>query len=90
MKVEEAFKNYSKKIQKGHEEVVRELVGIEGDPQVYYFILDNGVKIGIAKVYLESDEEGNAKVEEENRQKCYRDEGGKYILRFQFLDWPKK
>lgn len=94
MKVNEAFKNYSLKAQQYHKKFAESLVGrkivdldygsdAEGDPQLQYFILDNGAKIGIARVYLKT-----GKVEEENRQKVYRDKKGNYILRVQFLNWP--
>jgi len=90
LKFEEAFKNYSKKAQRYNKEIVEGLIGrkivdveygpdADGDPEIYYFILDNNVKIGIARVY----EDG--KVVEENRIKRYPDGA---ILRFQFLNWP--
>lgn len=90
MKVNEAFKNYSLKAQQYHKKFAESLVGrkvvdldygsdADGDPEIYYLVLDNGGKIGIARVY----EDG--KVTEEDRTKRYPDGA---ILRFQFLDWP--
>ena len=104
MNFTEAFKNYPKEVQEYHHKLRQNFLGqkivdveygpdCEGDPQIYYFILENGIKIGIARVYLEPDNEGNAVVEEEDREKYYIDSGrrkGRYILRFQFHNWPKE
>ena len=89
MNHEEAFKNYSEKVKKHHNRFPKRLIGrkivdleygpdADGDPELYYFILDDGIKIGIARVY----EDG--KVTEEDRTKRYPDGA---ILRFQFLNW---
>jgi len=97
MKFNETFKNYPKKDQQYHKKVVKSLIGkkivdleygpdVEGDPQIYKILLDGNSKIGIAKVYLEPDNQKNAVVEEEDRKKYYIDKKGKYILRFQFFN----
>jgi len=99
MKFEEAFSKYPPEVKSYYERLNKLFLGqrivdveygpdCEGDPQIYYFILENGIKIGIAKVYLEPDDKGNAIVEEEDRQKFYIDEKGKYILKFQFHNCP--
>ena len=90
MNHKEAFKNYPQKVKQYHKRfkkmlIDRKIVDLEygldadGDPELYYFVLDNDIKIGIARVY----EDG--KVIEEDRTKRYPDGA---ILRFQFLDWP--
>jgi len=90
MKFDEAFKNYSEKVQQHHKRFPKMLIGrkivdleygpdADGDPELYYFVLDNGIKIGIARVF----EDG--KVIEEDRTRRYADGA---ILRFQFLNWP--
>ena len=97
MNFEEAFSRYSQKVRDYYKKLNQIFLDqkiidaeygpdCEGDPQIYYFVLENGVKIGIAKVYLEPDGEGNTVVEEEDRKKYYIDEKGKYILRFQFKE----
>lgn len=92
MKFDKAFKNYPQKVQQHHKRFPKRLIGrkivdleygpdADGDPQLYYFILDDGIKIGIAQVY----EDG--RVIEEDRTKRYPDGA---ILRFQFLNWQNK
>lgn len=92
MNNEEAFKNYPLKVQKYHKKFPKRLIGriivdleygldADGDPQLYYFVLDDGIKIGIARVF----EDG--KVIEEDRTKRYPDGA---ILRFQFLNWHRR
>lgn len=88
MKFNEAFKNYSPKVRQNNEKFLKMLIGrkivdleygpdADGDPELYCFILDDGMKIGIARVYE------NGRVEEEDRTKRYPDGA---ILRFQFLN----
>lgn len=52
----------------------------DGDQELYYLVLDGGIKVGIARV----SEDGI--VVEEDRTKRYLDGT---ILRFQFKNWPK-
>lgn len=91
MNFEEAFKNYSKKAQQYNEKFPKMLIGrkiidleygpdADGDPEIYYFVLDNGIKIGMARVYNEE-----PIVKELDRTERYPDGS---ILRFQFLNWP--
>lgn len=54
----------------------------DGDPHAYYIVLDNGIKIGMARVY--NDEK--CTVKELDRTERY-DDGS--IIRFQFHNWPK-
>lgn len=92
MKFEEAFKDYPPKVREYNEKFPKKLIGrkivdleygldADGDPELYYFVLDDGIKIGLARVY----EDG--KVIEEDRTRRYPNGA---ILRFQFLNWPSK
>jgi len=89
LKFEEAFKSYSEKVKQYNKKFPKRLLGrkivdleygpdADGDPQLYYLVLDDGIKIGIARVYKDG------RVEEEDRTKYYPDGA---ILRFQFLNW---
>lgn len=91
MRFDEAFGGYPEEVQEHNKEIYKKLVGrriadleygpdADGDPQVYYFILDNDMKVGIARVYE------SGRVIEEKRTKRYADGA---ILRFQILNWPK-
>lgn len=91
MKFDEAFKDYPKKVRQYNEKFPKMLIGrkivdleygpdADGDPQLYYIILDNGIKIGMARVYNEE-----PIVKELDRTERYSDGS---ILRFQFLNWP--
>ena len=95
MNFEEAFKNYNEKVLKYNRKfpkmlIKREIVDLEygldadGDPQLYYIVLDNGIKIGMARVYNEPQENGSI-VKELDRTERY-DDGS--IIRFQFHNWP--
>ena len=81
MRFNETFKSCSKIIKRL---IGRTIVDLEygpdadGDPQIYYLILDNNSKIGIARVHKDG------KITEEDRTKRYPDGA---ILRFQFLNW---
>lgn len=54
----------------------------DGDQQLYYLVLEGGIKIGIARVHSAS-----GRIEAEDRTKRYPDGT---ILRFQFLNWPNE
>ncbi len=95
MNFEEAFKNYNEKVLKYNRKfpkmlIKREIVDLEygldadGDPQLYYIVLDNGIKIGMTRVYNEPQENGSI-VKELDRTERY-DDGS--IIRFQFHNWP--
>jgi len=97
MSFKEAFKKYPSKVRtynKIFPEMLigREIVGLEygpdadDDSQLYYMLLDNGIKIGMARVYNEPLEDGNI-VKELDRTERYSDGS---IIRFQFHNWPKK
>lgn len=88
----EAFKDYSKKVRKYVKIFPDVLIGsrivdlryaddADGDAQLYYIVLDNGIKIGLARVYPDG------KVIELDRTEKYDDDS---IIRFQFHDWPEK
>ena len=93
---EEAFKYRSEEIIKYAKNapdilIGRKIVDLEygldadGDPEVYYIVLDNGTKIGMARVF----DGGTARkgsVKELDRKERYSDGS---IIRFQFHDWPK-
>ena len=91
-KFKEAFKKYSEVIRNFNEGLDKKIVGskitelwygedADGDAQLYYIVLDNGIKIGMARVYPD----GNVK--ELDRAEKYDDES---IIRFQFHDWPEE
>ncbi len=67
----------------------RQIVDVEygpdadGDPHLYYLVLDNGIKIGIARVFCNDE----VTVEELDRTERYADNS---IIRFQFHNWPRK
>lgn len=95
MNFEEAFKNYNEKVLKYNRKfpkmlIKREIIDLEygldadGDPQLYYIVLDNGIKIGMARVYNEPQENGSI-VKELDRTERYSDGS---IIRFQFHNWP--
>lgn len=95
MSFEEAFKDYDENVLKYNRKfpemlVGREIVDLEygldadGDSQLYYIVLDNGIKIGMARVYNEPQENGSI-VKELDRTERY-DDGS--IIRFYFSDWP--
>lgn len=97
MNFEEAFKKYPAKVRaynKIFPEMLigREIAGLEygpdadDDSQLYYLVLDNGIKIGMARVYNEPQENGSI-VKELDRTERYSDGS---IIRFQFHNWPKK
>jgi len=55
MKFDEAFKNYPQKVQQNNKKFSKRLIGkkivdleygpdADGDPELYYFILDDGMK----------------------------------------------
>lgn len=90
MKFEKAFKNYSEKAKNYNRTFPKVLTGrkimdleygldIDGDPEIYYIVLDNGIKIGMARVYE------NGSVKELDRTERYKDGS---IIRFQFHNWP--
>jgi len=91
MSFEEVFKGYPEKVIKYNKIFPKYLIGAkiidlkygpdaDGDPQLYYIILDNGIKIGMARVYNEG-----PPVKELDRTERYPDGS---IIRFQFHDWP--
>jgi len=90
MKFEEAFKERSQEVKdfvkmianKLHNQTIIDFeygLDADGDPQLYYIVLDNGIKIGMARVYQ------YGKVKELDRTERYKDGS---IIRFQFLNWP--
>jgi len=92
---EEAFKRYPPKVKTYNKKfpdtlIGREIVDLEygpdadGDSQLYYMVLDNGIKIGMARVYNEPQENGSI-VKELDRTERYSDGS---IIRFQFHNWP--
>lgn len=94
MNFEEAFKNYPELVIKYNRQFPNMLVGrkivkleygpdADGDPQLYYIVLDNGIKIGLCRVYNDKD----LCVEELDRTERYKDGS---IIRFQFHDWAEK
>jgi len=95
MSFEEAFKGYGKNVLEYNKKFPKMLVGREivdleygldadGDSQLYYIVLDNGIKIGLARVYNEPDENDSI-VKELDRTERYEDGS---IIRFYFSDWP--
>lgn len=97
MNFEEAFKKYPPKVKKYNKIFPEMLIGrkivdleygpdADGDSQLYYIVLDNRIKIGMAKVYNEPLEDGSI-VKELDRTERYSDGS---IIRFQFHNWPKK
>lgn len=97
MNFEEAFKKYPDKVRTYHKIFPKTLIGREivdleygldadGDSQLYYMVLDNGIKIGMARVYNEPLEDGSI-VKELDRTERYSDGS---IIRFQFHNWPKE
>lgn len=97
VKFKEAFKKYPDKVRLYNKIFPKMLIGREivdleygpdadGDSQLYYLVLDNGIKIGIARVYNDPQEDGSI-VKELDRTERYSDGS---ILRFQFHNWPKK
>ncbi len=90
---EEAHEKYNDKVKQYNKIFPEMLIGrkivdlrygpdADGDPQLYYMVLDNGIKIGMARVYNDRD----PCVEELDRKERYSDGS---IIRFQFHDWPK-
>jgi hypothetical protein len=90
-KFEEAFKDRREEIKIYAKKcpdmlIGRKIVDLEygpdanGDPELYYFVLDNGIKIGLARVFV------GGKVKELDRKERYSDGT---IIRFQFHNWPK-
>lgn len=95
MNFEEAFKNYNEKVLEYNRKfpkmlIKREIIDLkygldaDGDPQLYYIVLDNGIKIGMARVYNKPQENGSI-VKELDRTERYSDGS---IIRFQFHNWP--
>ena len=93
----EAFKRYPPKVKIYNKKfpdmlVGRKIVDLEygpdadGDSQLYYIVLDNGIKIGMARVYNQPLEDGSI-VKELDRTERYSDDS---IIRFQFCNWPLK
>lgn len=89
---EEAYKKYNDKVRQYNKKFPEMLIGrrivdlrygldADGDSQLYYIVLDNGIKIGMARVYNDRD----PCVEELDRKERYSDGS---IIRFQFHDWP--
>jgi len=89
MSFEKAFKKYSLKAREYSRQFPEVLTGLkitnleygldaDGDPQIYYFVLDNGTKIGLARVYE------NGAVKELDRTERYKDGS---IIRFEFHNW---
>lgn len=86
----EAFKDYDEKVINFVKIFPEVLIGskivelrygrdADDDAELYYIVLDNGIKIGLARVYPNGD------VKELDRTEKYDDES---IIRFQFHDWP--
>lgn len=97
MNFEEAFKKYPLKVRTYNKIftemlIERQIVDLkygpdaDNDPQLYYIVLDNGIKIGMARVYNEPLEDGSI-VKELDRTERYSDGS---IIRFQFHNWPRK
>jgi len=91
MNFEEAYKDLSEDVKKYGRMFLnvlkgREIVDFEygpdadGDPHLYYMVLDNGIKIGMARVFPDG------KVVELDRKEKYSDGS---IIRFQFHKWPE-
>lgn len=89
---EEAFKELPKKVIDYNSIFPPKLIGAtitdlqygpdhDGDPCLYYIVLDNGIKIGIAIL----DEKCN--VDELDHQKLLPNDK---FIRFQFHDWPEE
>lgn len=92
MSFKEAFKKYDEKTVNYNNNFPKMMIGrkiidlrygpdADGDSQLYYIVLDNGIKIGMARVYNEEPH-----VKELNREERYSDGS---IIRFQFHNWPK-
>ena len=88
--LEEAFKDYPEKKQTQAREIARQLLGFpiidlefgldpDGKPTIYYFILNNGIKIGIAKTGKDG------KTVKVDRHKKLPDGS---VLKFSFSPWP--
>jgi len=97
VKFKEAFEKYPHKVRVYNKIFPKMLIGrqivdleygpdADNDSQLYYIVLDNGIKIGIARVYNDPQEDGSI-VKELDRTERYSDGS---ILRFQFHNWPKK
>lgn len=89
--LEEAFRNFPEKEQNQARKIARQLLGFsiidlefgpdpDGKPTIYYFILSNGIKIGIAKICKDG------KITKIDRTKKFPDGS---ILKFNFLNWPE-
>ena len=92
MKFNEAFKDCPKVVQSRNKKFQERLIGrkivdieygldADEDPEIYRLILDNGVKISIARVFPDG------KIAEEERTRRYADGA---ILRFLFLNWKER
>ncbi len=89
--LEDAFSGYPDKEQTQARKIARHLLGFpiidlefgpdpNGNPTIYYIVLSNGIKIGIAKV----DKDG--KSTKADRDKKFSDGS---MLKFNFFPWPE-
>ena len=89
--LEEAFSGYPEKEQNQARSIARQLLGFpiidlefgpdpNGKPTIYYLVLNNGIKIGIAKVCKDG------KITKIDRDKKFPDGS---ILKFNFFPWPE-
>lgn len=89
--LEEAFKDYPEKEQNQARKIARHLLGFpiidlefgpdpDGKPTIYYLVLNNGIKIGIAKVCKDG------KITTIDRTKKFSDGS---VLKFNFFPWPE-
>jgi len=88
--LEEAFKGFPIDEQNQARKIARQLLGFsiidlefgpdpDGKPTIYYFVLNNGIKIGIANVCKDG------KITKVDRDKKFPDGS---LLKFNFL-WPR-
>lgn len=89
--LEDAFRNRSDEEQNQARKIARHLLGFpiidlefgpdpDGKPTIYYLVLNNGIKIGIAKVCKDG------KVATIDRSKKFPDGS---MLKFNFFPWPE-
>ena len=89
--LEEAFKDYPIEEKNQARNIARQLLGFpivdlefgpdpDGKPTIYYFVLNNGIKIGMAKTCKDG------KITNIDRSKKFPDGS---VLKFNFSPWPE-
>ena len=89
--LEEAFRGYPEKEQNQARKIARHLLGFpiidlefgpdpDGRPTIYNFVLNNGIKIGIAKSCKDGE------ITQVDRSKKFPDGS---VLKFNFFPWPE-